>query len=218
MLKRIESLLFISLITLGVMTGCVQRGLPQLPGDNTTSQQGGGWSSTSEEEEEENIDISDIDQNLTESGSTVDAASGKVARIPFPVSEYNKLARTGKGTVKGTIYLTDGYDKKVYGKATRLYLNPKTSYSDQWYKESYIGGRKMAKADDRLFNYLRFTSSDANGNFAFYGVPSGSYYLIGTVKCAQECGYETPKSIRIATIVTVKGNQIVKKDLKGNMY
>jgi len=97
-------------------------------------------------------------------------------------------------------------------------FNPKTSYSDQWYRESYIGGHKMQKADDRLFNYLRFTSSDANGNYAFYGVPSGSYYLIGTVKCGTECGYETPKNIRIATLVTVKGNQVVKKDLVGSMY
>jgi hypothetical protein len=106
----------------------------------------------------------------------------------------------------------------VYGKSTRLYLNPKTSYSDQWYKESYIGGKKMAKADDRLFNYLKFTSSDENGNFAFYGVPSGRYYLIGVVTCGEACGYENPKKIRIATQVQVEGNEIVQKDLVGPMY
>jgi hypothetical protein len=202
-------------MALWLMTGCVQRGLPQLPGDQNGQTQGWGNSS---EEDEENIDISDIDQNLTESGAVLAEETQKVPRIPFPVSEYNRLARVGKGTVKGQIYVTDGYDRKVYGRATRLYLNPKTSYSDQWYKESYIGGRKMQKADDRLFNYLRFTSSDANGNFAFYGVPSGSYYLIGTVKCGEECGYETPKNIRIATQVTVSGNQVVEKNLVGKMY
>jgi len=207
----------IMMLALLLMTGCIQRGVPQLPGDRSGQGYTSQWGNSSEEEKE-NIDISDIDQNLTESGTVIDEASGKVARIPFPISEYNRLVRTGKGTVKGQIYVTDGYDRKIYGKATRLYLNPKTSYSDQWYKESYIGGRKMTKADDRLFNYLRFTSSDTNGNFAFYGVPSGSYYLIGTVKCGQECGYENPKSIRIATVVTVKGNEIVEKDLVGNMY
>ncbi|MCF6206983.1 MAG: carboxypeptidase regulatory-like domain-containing protein [Sulfurovum sp.] len=215
-MKKTYKLLLTALFSLWFMTGCVQRGLPQLPGDHSGYGQG-GWGSSSEEEEE-NIDISDIDQNLTESGSDISQEAQKVARIPFPVSEYNRLARTGKGTVKGKIYVTDGYDRKVFGKATRLYLNPKTSYSDQWYRESYIGGHKMQKADDRLFNYLRFTSSDANGNFAFYGVPTGSYYLIGTVKCGQECGYETPKNIRIATIVKVSGNQVVEKDLVGNMY
>ncbi|QOR62672.1 carboxypeptidase-like regulatory domain-containing protein [Sulfurovum sp. ST-21] len=211
-MKKKYLLLLVSLFTLWFTTGCVERELPYLPGESGYGQ---GWGSS---EDEENIDISDIDQNMTESGAMLSEEAYKVPRIPFPMDEYVRLARVGKGTVKGQIYITDGYGKKVVGKATRLYLNPKTSYSDQWYQESYIGGQKMQKADDRLFNYLRFTSSDANGNFSFYGVPSGSYYLIGTVRCGMECGYDTPKSIRIATLVTVKGNQVVQKDLVGQMY
>jgi len=211
MLKK-SVFLWMTLFTLLMMTGCVERGVPTLPGERSHP---GGWGA---DNEEENIDISDIDQNITESGADLSGEPQKVARIPFPVKEYARLPRSGKGTIKGSIYLSDGYDLKIPGKDTRLYLNPKTSYSDQWYEESYIGGRKMAKADDRLFNYLRFTSSDANGNFAFYGVPSGTYYLIGTVKCGSECGYERPKNIRIATQVRVVGNQIVSKDLVGRPY
>jgi hypothetical protein len=211
MLKR-PVFLLITLLSLLVMTGCVERGVPALPGEKSYP---GGWGANNDEE---NIDISDIDQNITESGTDLSGESQKVARIPFPVKEYARLPRSGKGTIKGQIYLSDGYELKIPGKDTRLYLNPKTSYSDQWYEESYIGGRKMQKADDRLFNYLRFTSSDANGNFAFYGVPSGTYYLIGTVKCGSECGYERPKNIRIATQVKVVGNQILTKDLVGRPY
>jgi len=216
-MKKNIYILVMTLLTLWTMTGCVERGLPALPGEGRSVQnQSGGWAS--HEEEEENIDISDIDQNLSETETAITQQDQKVARIPFPVSEYRRLPKSGKGTVKGKIYVSDGYDRKVFGKSTRLYLNPKTSYSDQWYRESYIGGKKMAKADDRLFNYLRFTSSDAKGNFAFYGVPSGRYYLIGMVTCGEECGYESPKKIRIATQVTVQGNQIVEKDLVGPMY
>jgi len=216
-MKRTNYLLPILLILLWTLTGCVERSLPMLPGETRTSQaQPGGWSSS--QEEEESIDISDIDQNLSESETPITQKEQVVSRIAFPVSEYKRLAKTGKGTIKGKIYVTDGYDRKVYGKSTRLYLNPKTSYSDQWYRESYIGGKKMAKADDRLFNYLRFTSSDKQGSFAFYGVPSGRYYLIGVVTCGEECGYESPKKIRVATQVTVQGNQIVEKDLVGPMY
>ena len=211
-MKKKYLLLLVSLFVLWFATGCVERELPHLPGESGYDQ---GWGSS---EDEENIDISDIDQNMTESGAMLGEEVHKVSRISFPMDEYVRLARVGKGTVKGQIYITDGYGKKVVGKATRLYLNPKTSYSDQWYQESYIGGQKMQKADDRLFNYLRFTSSDVNGNFAFYGVPSGSYYLIGTVRCGMECGYDTPKSIRIATLVTVKGNQVVQKDLVRQTY
>ena len=161
------------------------------------------------------VDISDLDENLTESEMmmTEEDGASKLARIAFPTSEYYALPRSGKGTIKGSIYVRDLYGEKVFGSGTRLYLNPITSYSRQWYEESYLGGNKMQKADARLFNYLKFTAADANGNFAFYGVPNGSYYLIGTVKCGAACGYESQRSIRIASRVSIHGNQIIKKDL-----
>jgi len=191
-----------------LFTGCVEREL-------VVSQPGSGLNAWGDETNIDDINISDLDGNLTETEMmiTEDMYDEKMERIAFPTSEYYRLARTGKGTVKGTIYVKDAYDKKIMGAGTRLYLNPATSYSDQWYRESYIGGYKMEKADSRLFNYLRFTAANSDGKFAFYGVPSGSYYLIGTVKCGSECGYDTPKSIRIATKVSVYGNKIVEKDL-----
>ncbi len=200
----------ISIIVL-LFTGCVEREIP-VSYYNSNQSKVNTWA---DETNVDDIDISDLDENLTENETiiteTVDG--GKRKRIAFPVSEYHRLARTGKGTIKGSIYLKDLYEKKVLGAETRLYLNPATTYSDQWYRESYIGGYKMEKADSKLFNYLRFTASNNNGQFAFYGVPSGAYYLIGTVKCGSECGYDTLKSIRIATKVSVYGNKIVEKDL-----
>ncbi len=136
-----------------------------------------------------------------------------IPRISFPEDEYKRLSKSGNATVKGSIYLSDAYGKKTYGKQTRLYLNPVTSYSRQWYNESYIGGYKMAKADKRLYNYLKFTASNAQGKFAFYGVPSGTYYVIGVVKCGKECGYDAPRNIRIAKEVTVSGSDTVAVDL-----
>jgi len=84
-----------------------------------------------------------------------------VQRIPFPEAEYKSLATTGSATVTGHIYLNTSHGK-VYGKETRLYLNPVTSYSTQWYEKSYLGGAKMSKVDPRLFNYLKFTTSDSS--------------------------------------------------------
>jgi hypothetical protein len=201
-----------------LFTGCVQRELvvnePQI-----SQSQDNTWAKQTNVEEQENVDVSDLEQEIdinetqSETVITENQPVEKMERVPFPTAEYNRLAKTGKATVKGRIFLKDGYDKKVLGAETRLYLNPVTSYSKQWYNESYIGGYKMEKADDRLFNYLRFTASDSQGNFAFYGVPTGSYYLIGTVKCASECGYTTPKNVRIATQVSVSGNEVLEKDL-----
>jgi hypothetical protein len=188
-------------MAMSLFTGCVQRDIPF----NKNF-----WAHTSSVDD---VNISDDNLTMSEMMIMEDGEENKMARIEFPESEYYRLARIGKGTVKGTIYVKDYYDKRVLGASTRLYLNPITSYSEQWYEESYLGGHKMQAADPRLFNYLKFTASDKNGNFAFYGVPSGSYYLIGTVKCAEECGYESMKNIRIATKVSISGNQIVEKDL-----
>ncbi len=195
-----------------LFSGCVESGVSPYPehtiDDNNT------WGEMTNVDDED-VDITDLDENITEDELNITEApmDTRVARIPFPVSEYRRLASSGKGTISGTIYLTNLYGQRVPGRGTRLYLNPVTSYSEQWYQESYLGGAKMQKADPRLFNYLRFTASDSEGNFAFYGVPSGRYYLIGTVKCGTECGYDTTKNIRIATVVSISGNRVVHKDL-----
>ncbi len=123
--------------------------------------------------------------------------SGKVARLPFPAQEYAGLAKSGRSTVKGVIYATDTYGKKFYGVHTKLYLNPVTSYSRDWFDKSYIGGASMEKADKRLYNYLKFTQSNSKGQFAFFGIPAGSYYAVGTVRIP------SGKSIRIAKQISV---------------
>ena len=193
----------ITMILLTLFTGCVSRDVSLNPNqyrDNPYNVN--------------DVDMSDLDENLTESEMMMtEEGEEKMERIAFPTSEYYSLPRTGRGTIKGTIYISDSYGSRVFGSGTRLYLNPITSYSKQWYVESYLGGNRMQKADSRLFNYLKFTAANSNGKFAFYGVPNGSYYLIGTVKCGEQCGYESEKSIRIATRVSVQGNQIVNKDL-----
>lgn len=153
---------------------------------------------------------------LTESNTT--RSNAPIPRVPFPADEYARLKKSGSSTVAGKIYLTNADGQRIYGRHTRLYLNPVTSYSKQWFEESYIGGHKMAKTDKRLYNYLKFTASDSKGRFAFYGVPAGSYYAIGTVRCAKECGYSTPKTIRVAKEITVGSGETKRVDLGKPVY
>jgi hypothetical protein len=194
----------VTLILLSLLTGCVTRNIPINPNQHRENQYNVN-----------DVDMSDIDENFTESEMmmTEEGEDVKMERIAFPTSEYYSLPRSGRATIKGTIYITDSYGNRVLGAGTRLYLNPVTSYSKQWYVESYLGGNRMQKADSRLFNYLKFTAANSSGKFAFYGVPNGSYYLIGTVKCGEQCGYASEKSIRISRRVSVQGNQIVNQDL-----
>ena len=203
---KLVTIAITSFMAMSLFTGCVQ---PDLHPDRD-KRSSSFWGDLTNVDD---VNMSDDNMTMSEMMIMEDGEEFRIERIEFPASEYNRLPRTGKGTIKGSIYVTDMYDRRVAGKSTRLYLNPVTSYSEQWYEESYIGGYKMQKADPRLFNYLRFTASDKNGKFAFYGVPSGSYYLIGTVKCGDECGYDSVKNIRIATKVSIRGNQIIQQDL-----
>jgi len=134
-------------------------------------------------------------------------------RIPFPLEEYQQLKKRGSSTVSGTIYLENANTgEKIRGKKVKLWLNPVTSYSRQWYEEAYLGGYKLSKADKRLYNYLKFTYSDSSGKFDFFGVPRGAYYLTGTVSCANECGFNGTKSIRLVEEISV-GRGVTHVDL-----
>ncbi len=211
MFKNILTIIFIS-SSLLYFTGCV--GQPKVPDTKIKQEHNSGklWAENKNvDADADSVDISDLDKNIS-SGKVV-STRGVVQRIAFPNSEYQSLVRTGKGTINGYIFVEDAYGKKIYGKNTKLYLNPITSYSKQWYQDSYIKGNKMSKADPKLFNYVKFTASGDDGRFAFYGVASGGYYLTGTVVCGYECGYDVQKSIRITTEVYLHGNEIVNQDI-----
>ena len=140
-----------------------------------------------------------------------------IERIDFPTEEYKYLKKRGRSTVSGTIYLENSHTSfKVKGKKTKLWLNPVTSYSRQWYEESYLGGYKLSKTDKRLYNYLKFTYSDNAGNFNFFGVPAGDYYLTGTITCADECGFKQSKSIRLVREISV-GRGVTTVELMKNV-
>ncbi|CAA6814477.1 MAG: Unknown protein [uncultured Sulfurovum sp.] len=143
------------------------------------------------------------DQNLTNELSVPDR-NQVMERMPFPTGEYKYVKKRGSSTVSGTIYLENSHTSlKVKGQKIKLWLNPVTSYSRQWYYESYLGGYKLTKTDKRLYNYLKFTYSDNSGKFNFFGVPRGDYYLTGSISCGDECGFNKKKSIRLVREISV---------------
>ena len=127
-----------------------------------------------------------------------------IERMPFPVEEYSHRSKKGRSTVSGKVYITNRLTADDITKSkVKLWLNPVTSYSNQWYNEVYLGGNKLTKIDKRLFNYLKFTYSSSDGNFNFFGVPSGEYYLTATIQCSVECGYRENKSVLLVEKVYV---------------
>ncbi len=157
---------------------------------------------------QENIQPNNIEPTSSElNGETMQ-------RMAFPEDEYKKLEKYGSSTVTGNVYLESSItDENVVGRGVKLYLNPVTSYSKQWYEESYLGGYKMTPPDRRLYNYLKFTTSNSSGEFNFYDVPTGDYYLGAKIKCADECGFSSPKIIRVVKKISVDDNGTIGVDL-----
>lgn len=159
-------------------------------------------------------DMIDIygDENISTGGAFV-SHNEVIERIAFPTEEYKHVKKRGRSTVSGNIFLENSHSSlKIKGQKTKLWLNPVTSYSRQWYQESHLGGYKLSKTDKRLYNYLKFTYSDNSGKFNFFGVPAGDYYLTGTISCAEECGFNESKSIRLVREISV-GRGVTTVDL-----
>jgi len=144
----------------------------------------------------------------------VDHLNGEtMERMAFPEDEYRYLKKIGRSTVSGKVYLVNSItEENILGKKIKLYLNPVTSYSRQWYEESYLGGYKMSPVDKRLYNYLKYTSSNNSGEFDFFGIAPGDYYLIGSISCAKECGFDQNEKIRLVKEIHV-GSGVTKVEL-----
>jgi hypothetical protein len=192
----LKKLLYISMPVILLLSGCTNKTPSPNGAINYEDNSGKKWA--------EQTNVTSINESNISSEDLM--TQDKQVRIPFPIQEYSQLSKKGRATVKGKIYLDNNYGDKIYGKNTRLYLNPVTSYSKQWYEQSYLGGYKLTKADKRLYNYLKFTTSDANGNFSFYGIASGSYYLIGSVN------YNNRK-LRITSEIEVTRGKVVNINL-----
>lgn len=138
---------------------------------------------------------------------------GKAKRIPFPQSEYSQIPAKGNGSIRGNVLFRSDNGTEIPINGAKLYLNPVTSYSKQWYKETYLKGRTMEKADDRIYNYIKYTSSSKNGVYAFYELPRGTYYLTGIAKCGKRCGFGKNRTLNFFSEIYVDGSSEKEKDI-----
>lgn len=127
-----------------------------------------------------------------------------VYRMDFPVGEYEQLPLSGSGIIEGHVSCGGNANNR------RMYLNPITSYSEEWYDEAFTKGYTLSPADKRLFAYLRFSVSSESGAFSFYGVPPGDFYL--TVLCDPS---NTQQSILVG-ILQVEDAHTTKIDLEAD--
>lgn len=125
-----------------------------------------------------------------------------VPRMPFPEEEYAALPTSGSGLLQGRVLREGKGEKAVPVVGGEVLLNPVTSYSVQWYEESYRKERPMARADQRLWRYVRKQVTGADGSFAFQGVPAGVYFVSTQIR--RETGRNEDGSPRLEPKVVAR--------------
>ena len=133
-----------------------------------------------------------------------------VPRAPFPIAEYESLPTSGSGTLTGQVFMrTVGGDVK-YGAGSDVYILPVTSYSTQWYTESYLGGQVLGAPDPRAEKGMKLTQADGTGYFKFTDVPPGKYYLSSKVtwQAPTQYGLSLQGGVIAKVIVIENGKEV----------
>lgn len=113
-----------------------------------------------------------------------------INRIPFNPVEFAKLPTSGTAIVTGQAFLKTADGKIYYPQRENARLNPKTSYSKQWYEVNYIGKKNITKADPRYLDYIYKSSMDKKGRFTFKKIPGGDYYISAPIFWMKEIKME----------------------------
>jgi len=132
---------------------------------------------------------------LTNVGGDVKTAAGKFDFRTFSgvVGQRRPKCRAVSRFRRGRLHLdlteTAGVAKKLpetgrfraskmcESRSKTVYLMPETSYTEEWYSRSYIGGEMLPNDDPAIAKYLRTATADASGNFEFDSLPVGDYFV-----------------------------------------
>lgn len=105
---------------------------------------------------------------------------GRVPRqVAFPAKEYAALEKTGSAALSGRLTL-DSTAGTVIGAGETISVAPVTTYSAEA-AEQALAGRAVEPADPRARAYTHTTRTDANGHFLLRGLPSGEFYVSGSL-------------------------------------
>lgn len=132
--------------------------------------------------------------------------------VVFDEREYLPYAKEGNAVIEGDLCLTlkDG-SLKCFENA-EVFINPVTSYSDEWYKRGWAGRETLEVAHPRAFHYNKKVKTGKDGAFRFEKLPAGSYYVASAICVPEAKGATSCQYHRYATKVEIK--KYVKPKLK----
>ncbi len=154
------------------------------------------------EEKEQSVDLSDLQIN-------------EVPVSAEDLQEFYNLPKIGNSTIFGKIAIRLQDGRFINGSFSNVYVLPQTSYFKKWFKQNYYSNDFAGTIDSKVYDFIKFTKSNQKGDFSFSNIPQGKYYIMGTMSCGAECGFDANKSIRMANeIIVDKDGSVLKNIIK----
>jgi hypothetical protein len=149
---------------------------------------------------------------------SIDLSDLQINELPIDVEElkeFSSLPQVGNSTIFGKVAIRLQSGHFINGLYSNVYLIPQTAYSKKWFKENYSSDDPSRSIDDKVYDFMKFTKSNQKGDFSFSNIPKGKYYIIGNMNCGVECGFESNKSIRMASeLIVDKDGSVLKNIIK----
>ena len=111
----------------------------------------------------------------------ISASTDSLSQTNFPEGQYQSLEKNGKTEITGQAFLkTRGGDVK-YAAGNKVFLEPATPFAKDYYKNQPHSPYPLTADNPRAAAYSRVTTADAQGKFAFKGIPPGDYFIVTSV-------------------------------------
>jgi hypothetical protein len=122
-------------------------------------------------------------------------------------SDYEKFRLEGKNTVSGQAFLRQKGGAVVTCAGSQVRLSPNTEYFREYWNIVKATKQKAIEPEYSGKRISRDTFCDAQGNFEFSNIPSGSYILVSWV--SWQVGYAKQGGLLYA-IIEVQGDKETK--------
>jgi hypothetical protein len=94
------------------------------------------------------------------------------------VASKQTYQKFGTSEIHGhVVYLTPS-GQEITLEHTKVYLIPKNTKTDYWYKHFYLKNKDGATQGNITLSYINATHLNIDKNFAFYGLATGKYYIV----------------------------------------
>ena len=125
-------------------------------------------------------------------------------QVAFNPQEYAPYDVEGTLTISGNVCnsLPKG---AICPEKIDVFVNPKTSYSDEWWTKHWTGIHGISKVDERALKYNKQGSVQKNGQFSIEKLPAGTYY-VGAAACVSTAPNKPCQETRWGAQVSIDKN------------